>query len=81
MNSCSINTEAPRWKETNEWRARIINFLDARLDHSFVTRFNDPTGIPVNVDCRNADAEHNLLYHLQYATNFRLEEFSKEPNF
>jgi len=59
--------------------AAIVKFLDEKMGHSYVDRLNSPSGVPVNVVCRNADGAHNDYYHVVYAVNFRLDEYSHEP--
>jgi hypothetical protein len=77
--NCDDNSKPPPWPQTNAWMARIEKFLDEKMGHSYVDRLSSPSGIPVNVACRNADGAHNDHYHVVYAVNFRLDEYSHEP--
>jgi hypothetical protein len=76
--TCSDNSTPPKWKEMNAWSLRVLQFLQDRLGDSYVTRIGSPAGIPVNVVCRGADEEHNNLFRIVNAMNFRLDQFSSE---
>jgi hypothetical protein len=81
MNDCADKSAPPRWADTNKWATQIHNFLDSKMGHSYSVRLGNPAGMPLNEACRNADGPHNDLYRVQYAINFRLDEFSKELGF
>jgi hypothetical protein len=78
IENCGDNTKPPPWSDGDAWLARLITFLDSKMNHSYVIRLTDPAGVPVNVACRNADDEHNKFYHIIYSVNFHLEKFSEE---
>jgi hypothetical protein len=76
--NCSDSSTPPKWEEMNAWLARMSQFLREHLGEAYVTRLTSPAGVPLNVECRGADEQHNKLFRVVNAVNFRLEQFISE---
>ena len=63
--------------EENDWTGGVKGFLLANLKDSYVSRFEDPSGIQPLV-ITGADTQHNNEYVYMHNRITRLEEFSHE---
>jgi phage gp45-like len=65
--------------EENDWTADVKEFLRVNLNDSYVSRFEDPSGIqPVTIKGLGADTQHDNEYVYMYHRITRLQEFSHE---
>jgi hypothetical protein len=77
MDSCRIQANTPPTKEIEQWRERVVDFLEANLGHSFVVRFRDRTGVTLT-ELMIADADHQNAWTMVYFYVARLHEFSRQ---
>jgi hypothetical protein len=62
---------------TNSWDSDVVSFLQSELGPSYVTRYQDSTGINSLV-LNNSDTAHQNLWWAIYTRTLRLEQFSDQ---
>ncbi len=79
MNKCADASKLRPENEALDWISRIDRYVGDSLGASYVVRLRNPAGVPITGIA--GDKEHNDLYRIIYAFNFRLDEFSRELAF